>query len=91
MNSIPKLVFSKKLEEPLSWSNATLAKGDLADEVSALKQEPGKDIGIVGSGAHAQALAKLGLLDGLRLLVHPVALGSEGRKPIFEGYDMTEL
>jgi hypothetical protein len=43
------------------------------------------------AGAHTQALAKLGLLDGLRLLVHPVALGSEGRKPIFEGYDMTEL
>jgi hypothetical protein len=39
--------------------------------------------------AHTQALAKLGLLD--ELLVHPVALGSEGRKPIFEGYDMTEL
>ena len=49
MNSIPKVVFSKTLEEPLAWSNATLARGDLADEVSALKRRPGKEIGIVGS------------------------------------------
>ena len=91
MNSIPKVVFSKTLEEPLAWSNATLARGDLADEVSALKRRPGKEIGIVGSVALTQTLAGLGLLDGLRLLVHPVALGGDGRKPIFEGYGMTGL
>jgi hypothetical protein len=48
MNSIPKLVASRTLTEPLEW-NATLIKGDVAEEIAKLKQEPGKDIEMYGS------------------------------------------
>lgn len=49
MNTIPKLVFSKTLSEPLSWETATLASGGLVEEVSALKEQPGKEIALAGS------------------------------------------
>ncbi|MDH2428235.1 dihydrofolate reductase family protein [Sphaerisporangium sp. TRM90804] len=91
MNSLPKLVFSRTLEEPLSWNNATLAKGDLAEEVTRLKHEPGDDILVYGSVSISRQLMKLGLVDRFRLWVHPVALGGSGADPIFADYDTTEL
>lgn len=92
MNDIPKVVFSRTLkDEDVTWKNARLAKGDLAEEITKLKQQPGKDIAISGSVNLVQALMKLGLLDELRLQVHPVALGSDGRKPVFEGVEKTNL
>src|SRR5215217_2569396 len=50
MNGYPKHVVSTTLEEPLEWNNSTLIRGDVAEEVSRLKQEPGKDILVFGSG-----------------------------------------
>jgi hypothetical protein len=50
MNGYPKHVVSTTLEEPLEWNNSTLIKGDVAEDVSRLKQQPGKDILIFGSG-----------------------------------------
>jgi dihydrofolate reductase len=91
MNRTPKMVFSKTLEEPLSWQNTTLNRGDVAAEVPRLKQRPGKDIGIWGSVALVRSLLQLGLLDHLRLQVYPVALGTTGTKPVFEGFDRTTL
>lgn len=89
MNSTPKVVFSKTLSEPLTWQNTRVNRGDLASEIPKLKQQPGKDIGIGGSVALVQSLLKLGLLDRLRLQVYPVALGSTGTKPVFDGLDRT--
>jgi dihydrofolate reductase len=91
MNRTPKMVFSKTLEEPLSWQNTTLNRGDVAAEIPKLKQRPGKDIGIWGSVALVRSLLQLGLLDHLRLQVYPVALGTTGTKPVFEGFDRTTL
>jgi dihydrofolate reductase len=91
MNRTPKMVFSKTLEEPLSWQNTTLNRGDVAAEIPELKQRPGKDIGIWGSVALVRSLLQLGLLDHLRLQVYPVALGTTGTKPVFEGFDRTTL
>lgn len=82
LNSVPKLVVSGTLEEPLGWTNSTLIKGDLAREISALKQQPGGDITILGSGALVRALLRDGLLDELTVIVHPVILG--GGKRLFE-------
>ena len=79
LNSTPKFVVSTTLEEPLEWQNSTLIKGNLADE---LKRLPGKDITIIGSAALVQSLLADGLLDELRLMVHPLVLG--GGKRIFE-------
>ena len=82
LNNTPKFVVSTTLEEPLEWQNSTLIKGNLAEEITELKRLPGKDITIIGSAALVQSLLADGLLDELRLMVHPLVLG--GGKRIFE-------
>lgn len=78
MNSLPKYVASTTLEDPLEW-NATVLHGDPIDEVSKLKQEPGQDILIYGSGKLVRTLLPHNLIDELRLMIHPVFLGSGKR------------
>ena len=58
-----------------SWTQARVARGDLADEIANLKKEPGKDILAHGGAGFAQSLVRLGLVDEYHLVVHPVALG----------------
>jgi dihydrofolate reductase len=82
MNSYPKYVVSTTLQEPLEW-NASLIEGDLAEEVSRLKQEPGKDIMVYGSGDLVNTLMKHNLVDEYRLMVFPIVVGSGKR--LFEG------
>jgi dihydrofolate reductase len=82
MNSYPKYVVSTTLQEPLEW-NASLIEGDLAEEVSRLKQEPGKDILVYGSGDLVNTLMKHNLVDDYRLMVFPIVVGSGKR--LFEG------
>ena len=91
INSVPKYVISETLEEPLGWNNSTLIEGsEFAEGVAELKRQSGKDITIVGSGALMRSLLREGLLDELRLMVHPVVLG--GGKRLFEdGVDRTAL
>ena len=90
LNSTPKFVVSTTLEEPLEWQNSTLIKGNLAEEITELKRLPGKDITIIGSAALVQSLLADGLLDELRLMVHPLVLG--GGKRIFgDGGDQKAL
>jgi dihydrofolate reductase len=84
MNSTPKLVASTTLEEA-TWQNSTLLKGDLADELGAVKGGEGKNINISGSATLIRSLLHDGLLDELRLLVFPVVVGSGAR--LFEGYE----
>ncbi len=74
MNSLPKFVASTSLEEPLEW-NATLLKGDVADEVAKLKQQPGQDLLIYGSGALVNTLMQRNLIDVYRIMLYPLALG----------------
>jgi dihydrofolate reductase len=84
LNNTPKYVVSRTLEEPLEWQNSTLIKGNVAEELSRLKEQPGKDIGIVGSGALVRWLLHEELLDELMLMVHPIVLG-RGRRLFEEG------
>jgi dihydrofolate reductase len=79
INSVSKFVVSTTLEEPLGWNNSTLIKGDVAEEVSRLKRQAGKDITIIGSGALVRSLLQDDLLDELRLIIHPIVLGSGKR------------
>lgn len=58
-----------------TWREASVIRGDLAAEIALLKQQPGKDILAHGGARFAQSLAKLGVIDEYRLMVHPVALG----------------
>ena len=82
MNHLTKIVFSKTLKQ-VAWNNSRLAKGNLAEEVTKMKQQPGKDIVIFGSGNIVSQLTESGLIDEYRLVVNPVILG-EGN-PLFKG------
>jgi len=82
MNDTPKVVFSKTLTTA-DWPQSTIASGDLADEISALKREPGKDMIAWEGAAFAQSLTRLGLVDEYRLVHQPVAPGNG--LPLFAG------
>jgi dihydrofolate reductase len=82
MNSLPKIVFSTTLEQA-SWENAKLVRDNIAEEISKLKNQPGKDIAIFGSSELTVALTQMGLVDEYRIMVNPVVLG-EG-KSLFKG------
>ncbi len=77
MNGYPKYVASTTLDTA-EW-NASIIKGDLAEEVNKLKQQEGKDILVFGSGKLVEALMNLGLVDEYRLIVYPVVVG-QGKK-----------
>lgn len=83
MNGYPKYVASTTLEEPLEW-NASLIGEDLSGEVSALKQQPGKDILVFGSADLVNTLMRHDLIDEYRLMVFPVILGG-GKRLFGEG------
>jgi dihydrofolate reductase len=83
MNDTPKLVASSTLTDVSAWQNSTLLKGDLKTELTRLKQQPGKNIAVVGSGNLVRSLLHDGLLDELRLLVHPIVVGHGKR--LFDG------
>ena len=82
MNGRQKYVVSTTLEEPLEWSNSTLIKENVAEEIAKLKKGPGKDIVISGSATLVRSLLKDGLLDELKLMVHPILVG--GGKRLFD-------
>jgi dihydrofolate reductase len=84
INNVRKYVVSTTLEEPLGWNNSTLIGGDIAKEISTLKEQPGKNITITGSITLVQWLIRGGLLDELQLMVHPVVLG-RGRRLFEDG------
>ncbi|MBD0357309.1 MAG: dihydrofolate reductase family protein [Rubrobacter sp.] len=90
MNGYPKYVVSTTLEEPLGWNNSTLIKGDVAEEVSGLKRQPGRDNLIFGSGSLVNELMRRGLIDEYRLMVFPVVLGS-GQRLFGDGIEETVL
>lgn len=73
IDNISKIVFSHTLKN-VEWKNSRLAKGNLKEEVLALKQQPGKDV-LVGSPSLIVALMNLNLIDEFQLCVHPVILG----------------
>jgi dihydrofolate reductase len=82
MNSMPKYVVSKTLAQA-DWNNSTILSGDLAEEVTALKEADGGDILVAGSVSLVRGLTDLGLVDEYRLMTFPIALG-EGKR-LFEG------
>jgi dihydrofolate reductase len=79
LNNAPKYVASRTLTEPLPWPNSTLLRGDIGDAVAALRQEPGNELQVMGSGELIQALMHHNLIDEYMLLIHPLVLG-DGRR-----------
>jgi dihydrofolate reductase len=74
INSIQKYVFSSKLEKA-DWKNTTIIRGDVAAEVTKLKEEPGRDLLVYGHGLLGETLLKHHLIDVLDLSIHAVILG----------------
>jgi dihydrofolate reductase len=98
INSMPKYVVSSTLAEPLEWHNSTLVKGDLAKEVTRLKEGSDGPILVAGSATLVRALIEHDLVDELRLMVFPVMIGGglrafpESRqKKLFELTDVTRF
>jgi dihydrofolate reductase len=76
MNNTPKLVVSDTLKpDDVTWQNTTLITGNVAEQLAAIKEQPGKDISITGSATLVRSLLRDGLLDELQLLVHPIVVG----------------
>jgi dihydrofolate reductase len=79
-NAMPKYVVSSTLsDEDASWSNSTVLRGELAEDVGALRDRTAGDILVAGSRALVHGLAEHGLVDEYRLMVFPIVLGSGKR------------
>jgi dihydrofolate reductase len=85
-----KYVASNTLTEPLPWQNSKLLSGDAAEAVAKLKERPGRDIAVLGSGQLVQSLVRHGLVDRYVLLIHPLVLGT-GRRLFPDGGASTSL
>jgi dihydrofolate reductase len=81
MNDIPKVVFSTTIGEA-PWPESSIARGELAEEIKALKDQPGGEIIAWGGAGFAQALSRAGLIDQYAIVVQPVVYG--GGKPMFQ-------
>ena len=90
MNAMQKYVVSTTLKEPLGWQNSTLINENVAEEIARLKQREGRDIVISGSGALVRSLLQYGLLDELKLMIHPVLVGS-GKRLFEDGGEQKAL
>ena len=79
LDNTQKYVVSRTLKEPLPWKNSTLLLGDAEETVAALKNEPGVDLTILGSGELVRSLVRHNLIDQFVLLIHPLILGAGQR------------
>ena len=89
LNSLPKYVVSSTLKEP-KWSNSTVLRDDVVEEVSKLKQDIDGDILVYASYQLVRTLIEHGLVDEFRLVIFPVVLGA-GERLFGEASDKTPL
>ena len=82
MNSADKIVFSRTLKKA-EWNNTRLVKDNIVEEIRKMKQMPGKDMTLLGSGSILTLFAEQGLIDEYQIMVDPVVLGRG--TPIFKG------
>jgi dihydrofolate reductase len=80
MNRAEKIVYSRTLKK-VEWNNTRLVKENIVEEIRKMKQTPGKDMTILGSGSIVTQLAEQGLIDEYQIMVDPIIIG-EGT-PIF--------
>jgi dihydrofolate reductase len=87
MNAYRKYVVSTTLQQA-DWANSSLITGNVVEEVTRLKQQEGKDIGMSGSGTLVQSLLRHNLIDELNLLIYPVVLG-RGKRLFEDGLNVS--
>lgn len=81
MNKAEKIVFSRTLKN-VAWNNAKVVNGDIAEEVKKMKQRPGKDMTLLGSGSILTQFAEQGLIDEYQIMVDPVVI--DDGTPMFQ-------
>ena len=81
-----KVVFSASLEEPLTWANTTLVRGDAVAAVRAMKEDGTGTLSTIGSLSLSRALLRAGLVDRFRVVMFPVITGATGSERIYDGY-----
>lgn len=79
LNAVTKYVASSRSDVELSWPNSILLSGDVPAGVAALRERPGGNLVIMGSGRLIRSLLPRGLVDEVFLMIHPVVLGSGHR------------
>jgi len=79
LNTLPKYVASSSTVDTSVWQHSVALTGDVPQQVAELKQQPGNELQIHGSGRLAQSLMAHGLIDEYRLLTYPIVLGSGQR------------
>ena len=89
LNRMPKYAVSSTLEKA-GWHNSTLIKGRVPEAIAKLKQQPGGNIGIIGSATLAQSLMEADLIDEYQLQVYPIVLG-KGLRLFKEGMEKFNL
>jgi dihydrofolate reductase len=87
LNAVTKFVASRTLQR-VEWQNTTLLEGDVAEAVAGLKEQPGGNIAVLGSGDLVQTLIEHDLVDEYSLTVFPIVLGSGKR--LFRDADRTK-
>jgi dihydrofolate reductase len=88
-NNTSKFVVSTTVDT-VEWQNSTLIRGNVVEELTRLKRQPGKNITISGSGTLFQSLLRDDLIDELRLMVPPIVVGS-GKRLFEDGSDQKTL
>ncbi len=89
MNGMPKHVVSTTLDRA-EWNNSHIIKNDVVEQIRRLKEMPGRDILVAGSGQLVQTLMQNNLVDEYRLMVYPMVLGS-GKRLFRDSQGMTAL
>lgn len=84
--AVPKVVFSSTLQEPLTWPNSELVRGDAVEAVRTMKLSGDRPMSTLGSLSLCRSLLAAGLVDRFRLVVFPVITGRTGRERIYDGY-----
>jgi dihydrofolate reductase len=91
MAELPKVVFSKTLQPPLTWANTRVVAEDAAVALRRMKQEQAAPLRTMGSISLNKTLLLEGLVDTLRLVVFPVVTGRTGQEPIYAGWPDLDL
>jgi dihydrofolate reductase len=91
MATMPKVVFSSTVREPLTWPNTTLISGDAIEAVATMKRDGDLPLRTLGSVSLCRSLLTAGLVDRFRVVLFPVITGATGQDRIYDSYPDVSL